>query len=277
MNRIYKIYPAPAQEIRLEGAYLEHNLPNIAVQTGRPVVYANFITSLDGRIAISRGAGEGLGVPKETVNDRDWRLFQELAAQADILISSGRYLRDRAEGKAQEILQVDDPRYADLQGWRSTHGLNPYPDIAVLSQRLDFTIPEVIRETGRKVVVITSESVDPARLASMEAQVDQVILAGKEQISGKRLVAGLGELGYNSIYSAAGPRVFHLLLAEGVLDRFYLTIANKLLGGREFASILEGELLNPATTAQIERIYLDQDALDGAGQLLICYRVMQPR
>ncbi len=275
MNRIYRIYPTPAQEMDLEGAYLEHDLRNIAKPAGRPVVYANFIASLDGRIAIPHGAGEGLGTPKATANDRDWRLFQELAAQADILISSGRYLRDWADGKAQEILQVNDPRYADLRDWRTERGLNPYPDFALLSEKLDFTIPDVIRDAGRKVVVFTTETSDPVRRAMIASQVDQVIIVGKEEISASKMVSELGELGYCSIYSAAGPRIFHLLLTEGVLDRFYLTVVNKFLGGHEFASILEGEQLNPPATAQIERMYLDQHALGGVGQLLVCYRLMQ--
>ena len=57
-------------------------------------------------------------VPKNIVNDRDWRLYQELAAQADLIISSGRYLRDWADDRAQEILQVDNPEFADLKTWR---------------------------------------------------------------------------------------------------------------------------------------------------------------
>jgi len=277
MNTIYKIYPVPAQEIELEGAYLEHDLRQIAAKTGRLIVYANFITSLDGRIAIPRGEGEGLGVPKSTVNDRDWRLFQELAAQADILISSGRYLRDRAAGNAQEIFQVTDPRYADLQDWRKKQGLQPYPDIAVLSQQLDFSIPVGIQDAGRKVFVFTTENADPVRRAKIEAQADEVIIAGKEKISARTLVFELGSRGYKTIYSAAGPRIFHMLLEEDVLDRFYLTIANKLLGGRFFASIMEGELLQPPANAQIERIYLDQQALEGAGQLLVSYRLVPGR
>ena len=54
---------------------------------GRPFVYTNYVTSIDGRIAIPRPEGQGMMVPKETANDRDWRLFQELAVQADVIIS----------------------------------------------------------------------------------------------------------------------------------------------------------------------------------------------
>jgi len=43
-------------------------------------------------------------VPRAIANERDWRLFQELSAQADIFLTSGRYLREWAKGQAQEIL-----------------------------------------------------------------------------------------------------------------------------------------------------------------------------
>ena len=82
-------------------------------------------------------------VPKDTANERDWRLFQELAAQADLIISSGRYLRDWADGRAQEILQTDDPRFADLRQWRQDRGLSPQPDIAIISGSLNFPVPEM--------------------------------------------------------------------------------------------------------------------------------------
>ena len=37
-----------------------------------------------------------------------------------LVITTGRYLRDYAAGKAQEILRVyDDPRFADLKAWRA--------------------------------------------------------------------------------------------------------------------------------------------------------------
>ena len=89
-------------------------------------------------------------VPKKIANKRDWRLFQELAAQADIIISSGRYLRDWAEGRVQEILRVDDPEYADLKEWRLAHNLSPQPDIAIVSNSLRFPIPDVLTAGGER-------------------------------------------------------------------------------------------------------------------------------
>ena len=92
-DSILQLYPLPVIEKKLEGLYLAHDLRQYLSVDGQAFVYANFIASVDGRIAIQHPSGEGLTVPKSTANERDWRLFQELAAQADIIISSGRYAR----------------------------------------------------------------------------------------------------------------------------------------------------------------------------------------
>ena len=45
---------------------------------------------------------------------------------------------------------------------------------------------------------------------------------------------------YRSIYAIAGPWVFHTLLEAQVVDRLYLTLACRLLGGNEYDTLLEG-------------------------------------
>jgi hypothetical protein len=62
-----------------------------------------------------------------------------------------------------------------------------------------------------------------------------------------------------------------VLLADGVLDRQYLPYANRLLGGNTYASILEGELLDPPADLKISSIYFDLTSLDGLGQLFVVY------
>lgn len=270
-ENVLQLFPLPARERRLTGLYLSHDLRARQPASGEVVIYANFITSLDGRIAVPRPSGEGLRVPDQTANDRDWRLFQELAAQADLIISSGRYLRDWAAGRAQEILQVDDPRFADLRAWRLQRGLPPQPDIAILSASLEFPIPEVLTAAGRRFLVVTPADPDPARVKEIEARGGRLFVAGEESVRGERLAQTLAELGYRFVYSAAGPQILHLLAAGRVLDRLYLTFAGKLLGGEQFASIVAGPLFDPPVTAKLASLYLDPIALDGLGQLFACY------
>ena len=271
-ENVLQLYPTPGREVALKGLYLGENLRGQSDNLGRAFVFTNFITSLDGRIAIPHPSGKGMTVPKQTANERDWRLFQELAVQADVLITSGRYLRDYVEGRAQEILRVyDDPSFTDLRDWRERQGMVPFPDLAVISGSLDFPIPDLLTSGDRSVVVVTTEKADSERLENMRASVTNVIIAGEHRVEGKPLVKGLAELGYKTIYNTTGPKVMHLLLKDGVLDRLYLTFAHRLLGGSPFSSIVEGELFESTRDFHLRSLYLDPHALDGSGQLLTTY------
>ena len=96
-------------------------------------------------------------------------------------------------------------------------------------------------------------------------------MAGASSVTGDRLVQAMAALGYGAVYSATGPKVLHLLLADGVLDRLYLTLANRLLGGDPFSTIVEGPLLAPAVDMRLHTVYHDATGLDGLGQLFLCY------
>lgn len=275
-NKVIQLFPSPSQELALKGLYLDHKLRQHGEERNQPFVYANFITSLDGRIAVPRADGSGVIVPDQTANARDWRLFQELAVQADILITSGRYLRDFAAGIAQDILRVyDDPQLADLRGWRVDNGLAPYPDLAVISGSLDFPIPEVLINEDRSVMVFTVRNVEPKQVQAIESQMGKVIVAGEDRVDGQRFVASLATEGYRTVYSTAGPQVLHLLLSAGVLDRLYLTFAHRVLGGDPFASIVEGPLLDRSADFRLLRLYYDPHALDDLGQLFASFECVR--
>lgn len=271
-DNVYKLFPLPAEEKPLKGLYLSHNLRKNSESGNKTYVYTNYVTSLDGRIAIPHPSKPGLMVPKATANPRDWRLFQELAVQADVLITSGRYLRDYADGRAQEILQVyDDPQFADLKEWRIERGLSPQPDWALISGSLDFSIPEALTKGGRSLLIFTTSNADPERVKALESQAGKVIVAGEQGVEGKQLIDKLADLGYRVVYNSTGPKVLHLLLAAGALDRLYLTYANRILGGKPYASIVEGDLFEPAIDFKLSALYHDPYALDGNGQLLTTY------
>jgi riboflavin biosynthesis pyrimidine reductase len=268
---ILEIYPDPGHEHSLKGLYLQQDLRAQAEGRSHPFVYANFNTSLDGRIAIPHPEG-GLTVPGSISNQRDWRLFQELAIQADIMLSSGRYLREYAEGRAQEILRIyDDPDLADLADWRLTQGLERFPPIAVISASLDFPIPPALIEDERRVVVLTTEEAPEGLKQELTNLGLEVITAGKNRVVGEAAMKSLAGLGYHLIYSAAGPRVLHMLLDGKVLNRLYLTIAARVLGGDPHSSIIEGPLLLKPADFNLQKLYLDLDAPGPGGQLFAAY------
>src|SRR5690606_58911 len=103
-------------------------------------------------------------------------------------------------------------------------------------------------------------------------QVSRLFVAPQPTLSGKWLIDQLAQLGYHLIYNSAGPKILHLLLADDLLDRLYLTHAHRLLAGEPFASISQGAALQPAIDMRLQTLYLDAQALDGAGQLFACYQ-----
>jgi riboflavin biosynthesis pyrimidine reductase len=269
---LLRLYPPPHEAVALPGLYLAHRL-HARGGRGRPVVYSNFISSLDGRIALPDPVQGVHRVPKAVANPRDWRLFQELAAQADLLVTSGRYFRDLARGGAQAPLPVSrDPRHADLRRWRAAHGLAAQPAVAVLSASLDVPIHPGIAREGRPLYVFTGRGADPARARALQRQGAAVHFAGSGRtVDGARLLHRLGGLGFRSIYCIAGPQVLHTLLSAGALDRLYLTLTHQLIGGVDYDTLLHGQAFDPPVPLALAHLYYDPYAPVQAGQLIAVF------
>ncbi|RZU98569.1 riboflavin biosynthesis pyrimidine reductase [Spiribacter vilamensis] len=263
-------YPDAGTVRPLAGLYLDSALPDHG--RGGPFIYANYIVSLDGRISVP-GATGGQTVPGDIANARDWRLLEELAGHADVLLSSGRYLRELDAGKAQDILPVGTgDAFRDIRAFRRDQGLAPQPDVAVLSMTLDFEVPARLLEQGRRVIVITGSAPDERRVKAHEqAGVEVIALPDVEQPGGEALAARLGGLGYRRVYAITGPYVMHMLLAAGVVDALYLTTVHRIIGGRPFASLCEGDRLAEAGDFTLASLHVDPHGPNGCTQTFARY------
>ncbi len=262
---ITRLIPAPQQDVKLEGLYLGHRLHKRSGKS-KPFVYSNFVTSLDGRIAIAGEHRQSHEVPSAITNLRDWRLYQELAGQADILITSGRYFRQSIAGEAQDSLPVgSQPDYEDIRRWRQEQGLAAQPDIAIMSASLDIPPQSLAPYHKRKIYTFTGEQADPERIRRLENAGVQVMQAGTgRQVDGKLMIEQLAAEGYRSIYAIAGPWVFHTLLSAQVVNRLYLTISCQLLGGIDYDTLVEGTQLSPAHGMQLVNLHHDTHAPSGS-------------
>ena len=159
----------------LRGLYLEEAIHRER-RRERAFIYTNFISSLDGRIAVGTDGSHPSGVPAALANARDWRLYQELTIQADVIITSGRYLREFASGDAGPVFTFDrDPDLADLREWRSTAGLAEEPALAVVSRQLDFDW-KAARRQSPAVIGIGSSDADAAVVSRLENEGIAVVL-----------------------------------------------------------------------------------------------------
>jgi len=272
---VTRLVPAPLGDFPLEGLYLEHDLYSKG-RPGKPFVYSNFITSLDGRIAIASEASATHVVPAATTNPRDWRLYQELAGQADLLVTSGRYFRQSLLGEAQDELPLGRQQaYDDIREWRSARGLAPQPDIAIMSSSLNIPVATLEPYRERRIYVITGEEAEPHRVAALQDNGIVVLRAGRGiKVNGRKMLDELARHGYRSIYAIAGPAVFHTLMKARIVDRLYLTITQQILGGDSYDTLSRGELLEPAQGMRLVGLCHDPHAPVDAGQLLCVFEPM---
>jgi riboflavin biosynthesis pyrimidine reductase len=270
---VLRLYPAPHQQIALSGLYLDLNLHRQAAD-GDILIYSNFITSLDGRISMHEPESGEYVVPESIANRRDWRLYQELAAQSDVMLTSARYFRQLAKGKAQDLLPVGTAsEYADLLAWRREQGLKRQPDVMVVSNSLDIPVELIEKVQDRSVTVLTSQQADREKLELLQSCGVMVFMVGGKAVEGLALRKFLIGQGYRSVYMVAGPQVHRTLIADQVLDRMFLSTHFSLLGGDAFHTILEGDIEDVAKL-ELCALYLDQ--LASSTQLFACFKLMKP-
>ncbi len=253
---VQPLYPGTvSQPSDLKGLYLSAELP--ANRGNSPWIAANFVTSLDGRIALDQGGG--CRVPEGIANARDWRLFQELAARADCLITSGRYLRDLQTGSAQDVLPLGH-EFDDLRAWRISQGLPPQPDVVVVSGGVDYTLPPDLTAQRRRVYLMVPQVVNEASLEVHCREGAKVLdRYPGQRVTGARLRQALAGAGYRRAYSVAGPQIAHTLMADGSLDTLFLTQRYRAIGGNPgtYETITEGDPLMPPAEFTLQWLYLD--------------------
>lgn len=273
MKTVTRLFPAPREELPLEGLYLQHTLPR-SPNRRHTYVYTNFIASMDGRIAVDNPATQDHGVPESIANPRDWRLFQELAAQADILLTSDRYLHELAEGKAQAAVPLgDDPAFDDLRAWRLQQGLPRQPAVAVLCTSLDLPLPMLSELADRPVFVATGGPVGSGALRNIQRSGAKVLHTAGEgsRVNSKHLIEILDAMGFFNIYSIAGTGVFETLLEAGMLDRLYLTQVHRLIGGSSFDTLIRHDMQTLPANLFLQALYYDRCADTEAGQFFGVY------
>src|SRR5690606_31096140 len=72
-----------------------------------------------------------------------------------------------------------------------------------------------------------------------------------------RLVEALEREGHRTIAMISGGHVLETLVADGVLDRLYLTLACRIVGGLAFDTLFSGPELAPAAGFELAALHDD--------------------
>jgi len=263
---VQRLYPTPNRERPLRGCYLDHDLRSPTVGD-RPFIYTNFITSLDGRVADRDPVTGRKRVPPLLANPRDWRLYLELVAQADVVLTTAKHLRAVVRGRAGTIF--DSPECGDLREWRVVRGLAPTPILAVITRGLDLPLAE-LGDRAVPLMVLTGAGADRRRVAEIARRGTEVIDAGAgAEVEGGRLPGLFAQRGLRVVCSVCGPAVLNSLLAADAIDRIYLTVVIRLLGDAGTEGLLRGGGVAAYPGFRLLELYRDASGAAEAEQLFL--------
>ena len=264
-KNVVRIFPGPMEQVSLRGLYSSERFGPPS-ERSHTFVYANFVASLDGRISLPDPRSTKRTVPPAIANARDWRLFQELAACADALVTTGRYVRDLPYGvSARSFPLSGKPAYEDLHQWRRMLGLTPQPAVVIVTASLDLPPLDALVESGRSVYVATGEA-NRREITRVESQGVRVLCVGEgTRIEGGRLIEALAQDANRNIAMIGGGEVLRALVVDDVLDRLYLTLACRMLGGLSFDTLLSGPALEEPARFKLKALHYDPAAVDGSG------------
>ncbi len=210
---------------------------------GRSLLYANFVTSLDGVTAVDPAAsGQGGLISGGLPADRF--LMGLLRAFADVVLIGAGTLRAEPD-HVWSAGRVYPPAADAYQRLREFLLLPPAAPLAVVSGSgaVDPALPAL---AGGLILTTTAGA---ARLVGRAPEEVRIIaLGGGKAVSVTDAVAALRAEGHGSILTEGGPHLFGQLLAAGLVDQLFLTLA-PALAGRERGStqigLVEGTPLLP--------------------------------
>ena len=229
LEKVMQLLPSKKKQLPLEGLYLDQDLTGLSNAIGRPLVIASYVTDLNGLVA-TKGLNGRWQVPPEIKNTCDWRLFQELLAQADLAISGSSYIKRvvATGGHPQDILFQFLPgmQFEALGEWRLEMGFKKRsPDLAILTHHLDFSFPDSLLKGDRKIFVFTTYSMAETDKARMfRNQGIDVIGSGEQGVEGEKIIGYLQNgFDYHVMMLTTGPSALDVLLRSKNLDLLYIT------------------------------------------------------
>jgi len=193
-------------------------------------VYANFVTSIDGIVALEGGTAASGGIISGR-NEMDRFVMGLLRAFADaVLVGAGTV---RAEGgKAlwtpESIFPAATEAFAAL---RQSLKRQKTPRLVIVTARGDLDPSQRALQVG--ALVLTTMAAAP-RLRKALPQASEVrAVSDGDSIGVDEIFATLKVEGYRTILTEGGPHLFGQLVARNRVDELFLTVSPKLVGQQD--------------------------------------------
>lgn len=224
MRLLERVYAAPElPDDRLPAGLTARYDGGLGLQ--EPRVYANFVSSIDGVVALPSVEASPSVISGKSEADRF--VMSLLRAHADVVLVGAGTLR--AEPTHRWTPEFVYPQAtADFRRLRAELGLGPEPALAVLtsSGRLDAEIPAL----EGALVITTPEGARRVERRAPSRRRVLVVPGRDDHLDLTRVVGELRSRGMRMILTEGGPTVIGQLLQRRLIDELFLTMSPILLG-----------------------------------------------
>ncbi|HEY2736232.1 MAG TPA: dihydrofolate reductase family protein [Polyangiales bacterium] len=201
----------------------------------RPCLYANFVSSLDGVVALNTDAESGAIVSQHSEADRFVMGMLRVCADA-VIVAAGTFRK--ASGhiwSAESIFPAAAPLFSEA---RTRLSLPPTPKLVVVTRSgaIDPGHPAL-----SDAIVATSADGETALRGRLPATTRIMSFAGSDSVT--QLVTQLRAEGMSNLLTEGGPNLFAQLIDAKLLDELFLTSSPILFGrypGDQRKSLAEG-------------------------------------
>jgi riboflavin biosynthesis pyrimidine reductase len=198
-----------------------------------PCVYANFVSTIDGVVAIPARTQSNKLISGGSEGDRF--LMGLLRAFADVVLTGAGTVAAWPRGSWTPA-RAYPPAASEYAELRDTLGKDERPEVAILTGRGSIDPNHPALEAG--ALVLTSEQ-GAARLRNRLPAASTVVPLGSAlPLDPRDVIGALRERGHGLILSEAGPHGFGSLLQAGLVDELFLTVSPLLAGGSRGADRL---------------------------------------
>jgi len=197
----------------------------LTIADGR--VYANFVSSIDGIVALEGGTAASGGIISGR-NEMDRFVMGLLRAFADaVLVGAGTV---RAEGgKALWTPEYIFPAAAEaFAALRQSLKRQKTPRLVIVTARGGLNPSERALQVG--ALVLTTAAMAPKLRKALPNASEVRAVSEGDRIGLHEIFAALKAEGYRTILTEGGPHLFGQLLADNRVDELFLTVSPKLAG-----------------------------------------------
>jgi riboflavin biosynthesis pyrimidine reductase len=248
----------------------------IPLRPDRPTVVANFVSTIDGVVALDSDGRSGGGEISGGF-EPDRFLMGLLRATADaVLVGAGTVRASRSQSWTPG--RVHPASAAGYLAWRRQLGLvQPVPTTVIVSASGDLRVHQLGNaEPDAPIVVVTTQD-GARRLRGFRpgARIE-VVRIDEPRVSIQTLLGLMAERGFRLVVSEAGPTLFGQLLAARTVDELFVTVAPQMVGRSDQVNrlgLVEGVGFPPgvAPWASLRTVMRSED------HLFLRYRLTDPK